>query len=362
MKNKNILLHGATNCGSSNYGDYIYGELIYDYLRDRGINTKFFQPSIFFKENLIDYEKMKDINRKNLNGIIYIPGGYFGEGHNARFRDNVIQFLRFLPLGLWASYFKIPIAVVGVGAGPNKCRFMNWGIKRICKKAQLVIVRDKESYISLKRLWPKANIVESFDMIVTKQYERKELTTQIEEILKQAQGKRILLVHYNHSIEALEKFVEAVKIFLSKNQDYFVVVTSDTMMDFEKEYYQKFKKKLCEKSACFCYKDPKELTTLLNYIDVVLTCKLHVGVVAATLHKSVIAVACHPEKTKRFYEAIDEGERCISLFDSTSQDILQALEILHSKNINIPAKIVDKANISWTMIDEFLEEVLYERQ
>ncbi|WDU82052.1 polysaccharide pyruvyl transferase family protein [Caloramator sp. Dgby_cultured_2] len=146
----NIILHGATNCGSSNYGDYIYGEMVYEYLKEKGFNVCFYQPSTFFKRNIKDYYKSKTISRQEADLIIYIPGGYFGEGHRARLKDNLVQFFRFMPLGLWASFKKKPIIVIGIGAGPNRCLLMNFAIKRICNNSLFITVRDKESYESLK--------------------------------------------------------------------------------------------------------------------------------------------------------------------------------------------------------------------
>lgn len=357
---KNIILHGATNCNSSNYGDYIYGKMIYDYLKKQKVNCCFYQPSDFFKKNLTNYPK-DNIDLKNATAIIYVPGGYFGEGHNAKLKENIVHFLRFLPIGIKASYKKIPIAVLAIGAGPNKCWFMNMGIKKICKHAKFITVRDKESYNALNKLTKnKANIIESFDYIILNNYITNKKYKQIEEIKKNKGNKKILLIHYNHSEIALEKFAISLNKFLVNNNEYYTVITADSILENEDELFAKFNN-ICNKANYhFIYDDPNELTELLNICDLVLTCKLHVGVVASLFHKSVVVSACHPEKTKRFYDAIGEVDRCTSLFEASVDDIVELLNKYHNKKIEIPKKLFEKANITKVELDKFLKDLNHE--
>ena len=352
--NNNVILHGATNCDSSNYGDYIYGEMIYEYIKEKGLNVCFYQPSSFFQKNLKDYLKNRSIDKQDADLIIYLPGGYFGEGHQARFRDNLVQFLRFMPLGIWASYKKIPMVVLGIGAGPNHCSFMNFGIRRICNNSQFVTVRDKESYRALKKLCPKANIIESGDLIITRTLNLANQSSQIRRIKQVKNNRKVLLVHYNHSKEALLKFARCIKKFTSKHQEYLVVVTSDSILEYEEEYFKEFEIESGIKCELFLYKNPSELTTLIKTVDVVLTCKLHVGVVACSFGKSVVAVACHPEKTARFYSQIGESGRSVSLFNVEPEEICELLERYHAKGIKIDEQVIKKSNITWGFLESLI--------
>ncbi|MBL4932594.1 polysaccharide pyruvyl transferase family protein [Clostridium paridis] len=352
----NFILHGATNCDSSNYGDYIYGEIVYEYLKEKGINVNFYQPSFFFESNLKDYLKNRSINRREADLIIYIPGGYFGEGHKARFRDNLVQFLRFMPLGIWASYKKVPMVVLGIGAGPNHSSFMNFGIRRICNHSQFVTVRDKESYEALKKLCPKANIIESGDLIITRALKESNQSSQMKRIEQTKNNRRVLLVHYNHSREALLKFARGVKMFIVRHPEYKVVVTSDSILEYEEEYFKEFESESGVKCEHFIYENPSEMTAFLKTIDVVLTCKLHVGVVACSFGKSVVAVACHPEKTVRFYSQIGESGRCTSLFNAAPEEIYELLEKYHEKEIQIDDQVIRKSSLTWELLGQVLGE------
>lgn len=297
---KNIVLHGATNCNSSNYGDYLYGEIIYNYLKRKNMNVVFYQPSNFFIKHLEDYPSQISESWQMPDLILYIPGGYFGEGHDAHIIDNIVQFFRFMPLGIRAAANNIPLAVLGIGAGPNNSMFMNYGIKKICNHALFVTTRDNISHNALLKLSPRANIIQSADLILTRDWRDLGTTPQINNIINNNDDK-YMLIHYNHSREALLKFEEATKKFIKLHPEYKIIVSSDSIMPSEDDNYNAFSNLLYAPCKHFIYSNSRELTQLINKVDLVLTCKLHVGVVAATLKKSVVSVACHPEKTKRFY-------------------------------------------------------------
>ena len=84
---------------------------------------------------------------------------------------------------------------------------------------------------------------------------------------------------------------------------------------------------------------------------------MHVRVVATIFDKSVIAIACHPEKTKRYYSQIGEEERCISLYNSHSKEIELLLEKYYDKNINIPNKVILKATKTWEILDSVIGDM-----
>ena len=354
MKN-NIMLHGATNCKSSNYGDFIYGDMIYSYFKNLNFNVLFYQPSEFFVKYLNNYKKIDYFSKKDANLIVYIPGGYFGEGQNARFRDNIIQFLRFMPLGLWASRNKKDMIVLGVGAGPLKNPLMKYGVKRIINSSKLVTTRDNESYKCLKMISSNNQIFESGDLILTYKVQmKKNKSKQINDIIRDANGKKLFIIHFNHDLIALDKFVKAINMFDSYNNDYYYVVASDSILDNELNNISMFKENAKFNFYHFIYTDPYELSTLLNECSVVLTCKLHVGVVSSLLNKSVIVAACHYDKTKRFYEQIGYSDRCINLYNSSDKEIYELIEKKKSDKINIPKKEIIKAQLTWNLLKDYI--------
>lgn len=346
-----ILLHGATNWGSTNFGDFLYGYQIFKYLKGKhkNLEVNFFEPSKYFKKYIPLSDK---VNIFNANYLVYIPGGYFGEGHNASLINNIIQFVRFIPFGLLGLLFHKKILVVGVGAGPLNCWFLRLAIKKICSRCKGLTVRDIESLNYLKTIGINKGQEYSDMMLAYNLSEISVSTLQTEEIEKiKKQGKKILLVHYNHSEEARDKFAEVASGFINGNSDYYVVVASDSILTYENDYYISFLKKYKNKCFHFIYDNPFEMIKLLEIVDVVLTCKLHVGVVSIMLNKPVICAAEHPEKSKRFYKLINHSENCCSLYENNSVYILNLLNKYKTLNLRIPNSEIEKAMCHWKTID-----------
>ena len=349
-----ILLHGATNWGSTNFGDFLYGHQIFYYLKNnyKNLEVNFFEASDYFKKYISSTDK---VNIFNANILIYIPGGYFGEKHNARLIDNIIHFIRFIPFGLLGILFHKKILVVGIGAGPIDCWFLRLAIKKICNNCKNITVRDEESLYYLKSLNIK-KVQEYSDMMLAYNLSNiAESTLQTEKIEKiKKEGKKILLIHYNHSEEARDKFAEAASIFINKNPEYYVIVASDSILSYEENYYSNFLKKYGNECFHFIYDNPFEMIKLLQIVDLVLTCKLHVGVVAIMLKKSVICAAEHPEKSERFYKLINHSENYCSLYENNSMNIANLLDKYKALNLEIPDSEIKKAMYHWKNIDDIL--------
>lgn len=352
-----ILLHGATDCGSSNYGDFLYGKLIWDHIHElfHSANIGFYNPSDFFDEFINRGNSCRfSGNIKDVTAAVYIPGGYFGEGHNATWKENLIQFMRFIPFGLKCKHFHIPLAIIGVGAGPNKNFVFRYAIKKIIRYANIVTVRDDESLNALKKIGC-GGCISLTDPILAfniKQYD-KPVDTDIKRFLPV--GKKIILVHYNHSKNAAVKFGEAIRIFRNDFPEYYPVVTTDQLIsvqiDFRKDFEQAYG---LSDYYYYEYRDPFALGGLISVSDFILTSKLHVGVTAAQKSKSVLAVAVHPEKTGRFYNQIRESDRFMALEDVSSLEIANKVESLIGKNTIVPDIAVEKAKKHLKYLDDFI--------
>lgn len=352
-----ILIHGATNWGSSNFGDVIYVHQIARRVLDHPHvkSVQIAEPSEFISK-AVPFATSDGVSLANADALVYVPGGYFGEGHAARLRDNVIHFLRFFPVGLRAIIKKIPIAVIGIGAGPIKSPLLKMPIKAICAHADVVVVRDHESYLALERIGV-SDIVESFDPILSIDFEknRKENET-IRELRRAFPGKKFIFVHFNHSELASNVFGEAVANFLKTNPEYVALTGFDQEFKDPNERLAPFLRHV-PTAQVVDYSDPYELVDVLGECNLVLTCKLHVGVVAAMLGKSVVCVAEHPEKSRRFYDAIGEHERCVSLYEMGVDGVESRLRRYRNVPIGIPEELYGRANVSWEQLDAFLDAI-----
>lgn len=354
-----ILLHGSTNNGSigtSNYGDFIYGQQIYEYFSKKGHEVSFYRPSDFFKKYVYN-GKENSVGFANADLFVYFPGGYFGEGPFSSPKVNFTHFRRFMLPGLTAVLSRIPVIVAGIGAGPVKSPFFSWPIRYIGKHSEFITTRDHESYEALVNLGLK-NVTESSDMILSMNIVKKDLPDNtLGELHRVSQGKKILLVHYNHAWIALEKFAGAVKSFVGSHPDFFAVVASDSILPFENGHYERFRKLSGIESFHYLYDNPFEFSSLIGLADVVLTCKLHVGVVAAMLGKPVVSIADHYEKTSRFYRQIGESRRCVPLSDCGEAEIEELLNRYHTVPVRIPEEVVELSRVHWKKIDESVSRI-----
>jgi polysaccharide pyruvyl transferase WcaK-like protein len=97
------------------------------------------------------------------------------------------------------------------------------------------------------------------------------------------------------------------------------------------------------------------LCKVIDNVDLIVTTKLHVGVVGARLGKSVISFSVHTEKIRRLYEEIGELERTYPLEKLDFDTGIKMLEKFHDKPINISDEVINKAKKSLGFIDEFLK-------
>lgn len=352
-----ILLHGATDFGSSNFGDFIYGEIYHSFLKEifPEATISYYNPSDYFKKYTRNYDFEKN-DSKNADALVYIPGGYFGEGNDAKLKHNLIQFIRFMPAGLKAIVKKQNIYVSGVGAGPNTDFLLTNAIKAVCKKAKLVTVRDTESKTALNKIGV-TSVVEGADPILAFDYSKIiENTSQVDRLIEEAKGKKTVFIHFNHSKEALEKFAQAIRIISENNKDFHFIVGSDQLFSDEDEKFERFK----ELSGCtvshYKYDSSFELLSLLNRVDIVLTCKLHVGVVATIFNKAVICIAEHPTKSKRYYNRIGTPERCVSLYETSENVIVDLFNKYSDIPVSVPSEEIAKAQIHYDLLKEKMLE------
>lgn len=353
----NILLHGATNWGSSNFGDVIYADQVARHIAriaDRAI-VQIAEPSEFVSKWMPSFVA-KGISISNADALVYIPGGYFGEGHSSGLLNNLIHFLRFFPLGLRAVWSKVPIAIIGIGAGPINSPLFRLPIKSICSHAEIITVRDHESYVALLGLGI-LNVAEAFDLILAMDIKSAlKPCGKIRALRMRYPNKKMLFVHFNHSEIASDMFASAVVKLMKAHPEYLVITGFDQVFKDAEERMQRFLDRVPD-AHVIDYEDPYELVDVLQQCDCVLTCKLHVGVVAAMFGKSVVCAAEHPEKTQRFFNEIGQGERCASLYSADENDVMGMLQRFIDVPIIIPDELYESAMKSWRLLDTFLESI-----
>src|SRR5690606_18712814 len=75
--------------------------------------------------------------------------------------------------------------------------------------------------------------------------------------------------------------------------------------------------------------DPRTLIATLKCADLVITNKLHVGIVSVSLNGRVISIPTH-HKTVRFYDQLGLGDCCIATSNLSAQTLARSFDLLNS--------------------------------
>lgn len=355
----NIVLHGATNYGSTNYGDFIYAKEVYEYIRDRLKE----QDNVFFYNSSPFFNKYLELNdkkgyREKFDTLIYIPGGYFIQNSN-KIKSIIFRIKRYFPVWFKAVFAKKEYILLGLGVGPINSFILENLISNVIKGAYGVSVRDRFSYDTVRRI-SNVSAMEFGDMILSFDMNNlRKKSYEIDRIIEESTGKKIVLIHYNHDEKILKLFSDMINLL---DEEYYFIVTSDCFVENENILFDRFKKSVKHIVIHYQYDNPYEFTELLANCDMILTCKLHAGVVASMFNKSVFCAAIHYEKTVRFYEEIN---RIDCVVDSTDISPLQLKEkFYHSLDnpIFISENTIAKANGHKQFLENFLREINHEQK
>ena len=352
-----ILLNGAT--GGTNFGDFLFAKIFQEVVAEKvGLENVFWYESRyclsdFYKEHL-HYDQNKKYKLKDIDALICISGGYFcGDDHSLR--DYIIRYLRYFHLCLKCIVRKIPIAIIGVEVAKPKLKLMEWIEKYILKKADLLIVRNNESYQQLLRYGIQNGIctVDTAHTITPELYEN----IDVDEKIKTMNGKKLFVHVQLSSIQSSEKILPVLNEFLRKHSEYSVVIGLDQYVNDVVKLYEFSDKIVCSNKVVYRYQNPIALCKVLSLMDLIVTPKLHVGIVGATMSKSVISFSNHTEKISRFYAQLNESERSLSMANYDDKVALQILETYFDKPIYVPQEIIEKSFQNLDYLNKFIDRV-----
>lgn len=352
-----VMLHGAVNL--SNYGDYLFAELFYNTLRKKGIEAEFYTHpkygiSSFFAKHL-GYEPLTKNFREMVqkcDAFVFFSGGYFVEPRKKGFLSEAHHIHRYLyPASLFVKAGK-PIYVLGVGAGPFENASFSKKAREILNYATAITVRNEESLQYCKEFGINNDIQVTADTaLVIKEFLDRE--KQDVPRFETENGKKMLLFHIDSNAEVTAKLKEIVVPatirFLKAHPDYQLYLAADGIK--RDSHYQEYETIFagCD-PITLKYDDPWKLTRQIERADLIITTKLHVGIVGSALGRSVISFPFVPNKTIRFYKQIGEADRCVPLKEITTEKAYQMLEVYQDRMITVPQELVNKAKLNLELL------------
>ena len=354
---RKLILCGATH--GSNFGDTMFGMMFYEYIKSRypDIDICYTQISDYLKKWQINSKEIEN-QWADIDGFIFISGGYFGDSPNENYKNMYFRFKNYIRFGLKAKRKKIPMAVIGVGAGPMKNIILRQLVVSICNYAKVISVRDKQSYIFLKKNGCKNEIFitsDSAQAIRRKEFRRWEKSDKSYFM----SDKRRILVHCPTTIvrEYKEKVIRTVDKLYKNDKSVEIYFANDSMAGRNnlEEMASAFSG---NNKSLYFYDDPIEFIHFIQGMDLIITPKLHVGIFSATYGKTVISFPIHPGKTKRYYQQIGYPERCIPLSEVTEEQVSMMVNQFINNPIQLSDKIYKKAEMNFELLDRFIEKYI----
>ena len=354
-----VMLHGATNL--SNFGDYIFAELFYNKLKNNGVDVEFYvHPkygiSQYFMENL-GYTPSVNNGGKLMSmcdALVYISGGYFVEPRKKGLISEIKHVKRYLTPGYYFMKKRKPVYIMGVGAGPFENALFSRKAKELINYASVVTVRNEKSLELCRDFGITRDVIVTADTaLLIKNYMEENKKGVIDcEVLN---DKKVIMLHIDSNREVkdilIRTFRPAIEMFLNRHKDYQLYLISDGLKtdDFYNDYEHAFS--ICN-PIVLRYDNPWMLCRQLEKADIVITTKLHVGIVSSSLGRSVISFPFVPNKTKRFYKQIGELDRCVSLSEVSKDknQIFNMIEKYAGCSIRVPDEIISKANVNLDLL------------
>lgn len=349
---KKVVIHGATN--TSNFGDILFAKMFYNECQNLGLNTYFLNIPFYgigkTCRSEVGYEKKLSLFQAlKCDYLIMMSGGYLGEDVSS-FKDTLKRYFRYV---LWPNLFlmcKKSVYVLGVGGGPIESKWLRKRIVNVLQKADVVTVRDYETKAYFEQYGVTRNIYVTSDtaQIYSGIYELS-LNSEMKNIMQELKEKNYKII-YLHLVSDEKKdslinknIVKALNKFIKTHPEYYLIAGNDSIVNKRIDEYESYQNITTSNKVGYKYSTSHDLVSLLNECDLVITTKLHVGILSASLGKSVLAFPTHREKVERYYKQIGESGRCLSLKKVNSDIVFNMLENYHDKKIVLSNEILKKA-------------------
>lgn len=360
-----VLLSGATS--GTNFGDFLFAKMfqkhVADIVGERNVfwNDRGYHNISEFYAQRLNYKgrfKLKDID-----ALVYISGGYFC-GDDRCWKDYLFRYLHYFHIGVLCLLRRKPYAIIAVEAARSSSFIIDSIQRLLIKKAEIVVVRNQPSMDYVESVIGKESgrAFCTADSVFAMERSLFEDSLIPEDIEKSPYPK--LFLHCNptdaQNTRYFDTIIPIVNKFLEQHPDYQVIVSAD-------QYSSEFSK--CggagvniksliqsDKTIVYQYDDPIALCKVLDFCDVIITTKLHVGIVGAHLGKSVISFSGHTKKIARLYDQLGISDRTIPMSELTVEDGYTLLEAKYNKGIHVPQDIIMSAKSNFIHLTNFLEK------
>ena len=359
-----VLLVGATF--NSNFGDLLFSHLFYDKCKEVGFEkVSFWQwprhvMCGFCREELGYHERITPWQAFRYDVLILQSGGMMGEPYYTR-RATLLRFVRFVLPCLMFTLLRKPVYVLGSGGSPIFNGWLRRMMVYVLNHARYISVRNQETrdYYAAQGVINEIHVTSDTAQVINSQCL---LPLHIEQrLIDFMDGYRTILLQmsYSKNVDPIVavNIVPAIKRFLNEHPDYRVIFATDKVTPMEWiNSMQTVNALPIDRLTVYDYRNSLQLAALINRMDVVMTTTLHVGIVGASLGKSVLSFAAFYDKTRRYYKQIHEEGRCVPMRDVTPEIAYTMLCRYHDEPIALDARTRQMAASNLDVIEQIARD------
>jgi polysaccharide pyruvyl transferase WcaK-like protein len=320
-----ITCSASSIVGIRNFGDELLTDIYRKWIEACEVPTSVSHLSIN-QHGVLSREARALID--SATGVIFTGGGYFSDGdagpghvlrrHLRALRNRQVYWTVFQR----ARGRGIPSAVMGVEVGPLQNPLYRNAVRSILSESRTVVVRNETSRVNAQEILggPKEILV-YLDAALT--VDRKEVEAS-RSTRDEFESDELRIGVHVHTIKTelegsgvvslVRKIVNHAPASRTVRVYYIHDQTKGGTHPSRSVRAENLIREAFPDSVVIPYREPIDTLRAVSAMDLVITSKLHVGVVARALEVPVLALGVHP-KIRRFYEALGEADACGSVQD-----------------------------------------------
>lgn len=356
---KYVYIHGSYY--GNNYGDVLLVDLFAKKIKEFGFEPVFPFANEFYKE-----QTGVEIGLKHSVFCgIFCGGGYLGEPSTKKLRWSFRNYYRHSKAYKLMIGNQLRYGVFGVGFGPLTFNPFKAVAIDILKNADKVMVRDKKSADYFLQYSNRRDTEIAADVVIS--LEKSDIPSAAKESVEEKWGrifsnKSIIGIHVTNKFkdESTFQYIKsAIKELANKNPDTHFVFIADGKSRLNRKLQQTIDAEdiasnLNENQYSFyAYENHWEMTYLLSKLSLVITSKLHVGIVSTAMKVSVVSLPYH-SKTIRYYKQVNAEERCLENPKSSEEVYNHIDKFIGSEAIKVPDEVMKSSNNVFSSLQSFL--------
>ena len=355
-----LIFHGMLR--SANFGDVLMAQICLSWLREMTDEPVHAMCVTSELRDLLDLPQASFYDLLQSKATVLSGGGYF------QIADNGLPPLKRMiknagPL-LAAQLIGRPTAVIGAGVGPVPPGVLGACVRYLFSKAEISCVRDRVGVETVKRLSPRANVLQSSDLVFTLNLGNVPPAANkiANQLVGLQNGYNRVGILFSNIPDHDERYGCIFKSIISAanhfpDTHFFLLEDHAAPGSGQQNCQSMLNEHLGPKrSTILPYPGTFELTAILGRMDSVLTDKLHVGLVAAAMGVTPYSIAKHP-KNLAAYADIGLIKNCIFI-DNAQEGQINDITLRAcgaNKPLSVPKEIRQGATNNKECLRKFLQ-------